>query len=93
VTETEWYDHESSPLSVEELREALSGLPADAPVVLSSPDEAEGSSSSLINAVTVELRPARTGQPEQLVIGGSHPSGRYPRSGRRSLTVIGLPTG
>lgn len=92
MTETEWYDHESTPLTVGQLLAELSPLPVDALVALSAPEEADGASSTIINAVSVELRPGGTGRPEQLVISGSYPTGRYQRTGRRSLTVTGLPT-
>lgn len=93
MTQDEWFHHTSARrLTVGELQEALAELSRDTPVLLVCPDDAAGTTSTVINAVLVESRPPYAGHEAELLIVGSYDTGDYQRERRHHLTISGLAT-
>jgi hypothetical protein len=92
--EVEWVRHTGRPMTVGELRAAMTGLPDDVPVLVSHPDEAgDDAARILIHGSSARVRPNPYGSGRALAIDGELPPGSYQRARRLTLTVTGLPTG
>ena len=71
-------DHESAPITVNDLREALTGLPGDRVVMAACPDDMPETSHRILNTISWAVRstlyePGR----DRLLITASAPRGRY----------------
>jgi hypothetical protein len=94
AVEVEWVRHTGRPMTIGELRAAMTGLPDDVPVLISHPDEAgHDAARLLIHGSSARVRPNPYGSGRALAIEGELPPGIYQRARRLTLTVTGLPTG
>ena len=94
AAEVEWVRHTGRPMTIGELRAAMTGLPDDVPVLVSHPDEAgHDAARILIHGSAAWVRPNPYGSGRALAIEGELPPGIYQRARRLTLTVTGLPTG
>lgn len=80
MSEREWIDHDSAPITVDELRQALAALPGDMLVMAVCPENMPETAHRIINVVSYEVRPTRyqSGQ-DRFLITASAPRGRYQR--------------
>lgn len=81
MTETEWVEHQSTPLTVAELRAAIADLPDDMVVMTVCPEDGEHLRQTIINVVSTEVRATQYDQmaTQRLLLQASWPTGQYQR--------------
>lgn len=81
MTESDWIDHQSVPMTVAQLRAAIASLPDDMMVMAVVPEDAEHSRHTIINVTRTEVRGTLYDRhaTQRLLLEASWPSGTYPR--------------